>query len=118
VNGSQILAGTAAASAVAVNIGAVKVGGDWIASSISAGVAGTNGNFGESTDTIEAAGSKITSIAIGGTINGAAGSSAHFGFDATAIGSFSYDKVAVKPLAAPANIPLVPILGDVAIELA
>jgi hypothetical protein len=119
VTSSQILAGTSALSASAVNFGAVKVGGDWIASNLSAGVGGTMGNYGDSTDTQLALSSKITSIAIAGIISGAPGSQNHFGFDAETIGSFTYDGIKLKlPTTFPADpIPLAPILGDVAIEL-
>jgi len=115
---SQILAGTAMTSSGAVNIGLVKVGGDWIGSNLSAGVAGTSGDFGNATDTLKAASSRITSITIGGLILGSSGSMHHFGFDAEAIGSFTYNKIKLKlPTTFPANIPLTPITADVAIEL-
>jgi len=111
-------AGATASSMSPVNIGAVKVGGDWVASNLSAGVEGTSGNFGESTDTVEAASSKIASITIGGVINGnSSATTDHYGFDATAIGSFSFNKINLGTITAPATIPLAPILNDVAIEL-
>jgi hypothetical protein len=115
---SQILAGATAVSPNAVNIGAVKGGGDWVASNMSAGVEGTMGSYGDTTDTQLAASSKITSISIAGTIIGGATSMSHFGFDAESIGSFTYDGTKLKlPTTFPANIPLDPILNDVAIEL-
>jgi hypothetical protein len=118
VNGSQILAGAAAVSVSAVNIGAIKVGGDWIASNVSAGVRGSAGNFGEATDTLLAASSKITSISIAGIVSGSAGPNSHFGFDAETIGSFADHGTKLKlPTSTPANIPLDLILDDVAIEL-
>jgi hypothetical protein len=115
---SQILAGTDAVSANAVNIGAVKVGGDWIATNLSAGVGGTMGSYGDTTDTQLAATSKITSVSIAGIIVGGATSQSHFGFDAESIGSFTCNGIKLRlPTTFPANIPLDPILNDVAIEL-
>jgi hypothetical protein len=82
------------------SIGAVRIGLDWIASSIVAGVQTANGsmNFGTTTDT-EIGGTDdggedliatIASIVIGGQAQGSAnGNGAHYGFVAEEINSFS-----------------------------
>src|SRR5205814_1477886 len=80
-------------------IGPVKVGGDWIASNLVAGVqntASTNTSFGNGNDAAipdenPATIATITSISIGGYIYGtplSANSGDHFGFVAQKIGSF------------------------------
>lgn len=121
---SNILAGTHAASTATITVGAVKVKGDWIASNLSAGVEGSgssNSNYGEVTDTLVAADSSITSIAIGGTVQGAPSDpmdGIHYGFDAKQIGKFSYGKLTVSlPVTTPANIDLDPVSHTIAIEL-
>jgi hypothetical protein len=73
-------------------IGAIKVGGDWIASSVSAGVSAGGDGFGNANDTLIAAGSaiiaRIASIQIGGAVFGSVAAGDHFGFVAQQIGSF------------------------------
>jgi hypothetical protein len=77
-------------------IGAVTVGGDWVASTIVAGVHdGADDLFGTVDDAVIAGGtpgivSRITSIKIGGAAYGtpAASGADHFGFVAQQIGSF------------------------------
>ncbi|MGB8170205.1 MAG: hypothetical protein WCF18_22065, partial [Chthoniobacteraceae bacterium] len=74
-------------------IGTIKVGGDWIASSAVAGVKDTGLNdFGDGDDLLIAAGTAITAriaaIQIGGLVIGTAGAGDHFGFVAEQIGSF------------------------------
>jgi len=75
------------------SIGAVKVGGNWIASSIAAGVENTVfPNFGDANDSLigtPALVSKIASITIGGFVSGTVGGSDHFGFVAQEIGKLS-----------------------------
>lgn len=72
-------------------IGTVTVGGDWVASSIAAGVASTNGFFGDGDDTTVGGSttvvSRIASITIKGRAFGTVGGSDHFGFVAQEIGS-------------------------------
>ena len=78
-------------------IGAVKVGGDWIASSIAAGALTAAGNydltgFGNGDDALLPGGpvnivAKIASIVIKGEVRGTAGGGDHFGFVAQEIGS-------------------------------
>jgi hypothetical protein len=81
-------------------IGAVTVGGDWVASNLIAGAsnAGALAKFGDGSDVKIAGGndsgqtfSKIASIKIGGFVFGTpatANSGDHFGFVAESIGSF------------------------------
>jgi hypothetical protein len=99
VEWANILAGYDVSGA-AVNgqasIGAVKVGLDWIASNLVAGVqAGSAAGFGTGADTEigpEASPdrtAKIASITIGGAAMGTIGGAEHFGFVAEQIGSFS-----------------------------
>jgi hypothetical protein len=75
-------------------IGAVSVGGDWIASSLAAGAVGVNGFFGDNDD-LKIAGvkdvatisSKITSLTIGGQVMGNLLSGTdHFGIVAEQVG--------------------------------
>lgn len=80
------------------SIGAVKVGGDWIASNLVAGVKDTLGNgFGNADDAVvnlppgaatDAIIAKIASIRIGGIVAGTGLGTDHFGFVAQQIGSF------------------------------
>ena len=73
-------------------IGTIKVGGDWIASSASAGVTAGGDGFGNANDTLIAGGgaivAPIAAIQIGGIVIGTAGAGDHFGFVAEQIGSF------------------------------
>ena len=88
---AQILAGVDV-SGTAVNadaqIGAVTVGGDWVASSLAAGAVPGNGYFGDADDArLSGAGvkdeaglsSRIASVAIGGQALGTLGAGDHFG---------------------------------------
>ncbi len=84
-----------AASNGNAQIGAVKVGGDWISSSIVAGAQDTGAaGFGDAGDTlIPIAGggasiAKIASIVIGGQVVGTPGAGDRFGFVSHTIGSF------------------------------
>ena len=92
-------------------IGAVTVGGNWIASSIAAGVESTNGFFGDKDDTkitsnnpfnpvldYPDVASRIASITIKGRVSGTAGGADHFGFVAQEVGSLRIGGVLV-PLA-------------------
>ncbi len=95
---AHILAGVDV-NGVALNadaqIGAVSVGGDWIASSIAAGAVSGNGFFGD-TDDAKMSGpgvkddslvfSKITSLTIGGQVMGTVGGTDHFGIVAENVG--------------------------------
>ncbi len=85
-------------------IGAVKVGGDWIASSLLAGVTPRDGKVGDGGDLKADAAmrdhpdlhSKIASIVIGGQVLGEVGDlSKTFGFGAEEIGSFKVNGVAL-----------------------
>jgi hypothetical protein len=103
VERANIFAGTGPASFAGgtngnASIGAVQVGGDWIASSLVAGVKDTNGDgFGNADDAVvdvpagagaDATVAKIASIRIGGSVAGTALGTDHFGFVAQHIGSF------------------------------
>ena len=85
-------------------IGAVKVGGDWIASSLLAGVDPTEGRVGDGNDTKADLGmrdhpelfSKIASVVIGGQVIGNPNDpSKTYGFGAEEIGSFKVHGVAL-----------------------
>lgn len=117
-----------------VEIGPVKVGRDWIASNLVAGVqnfgadgdpggagpAADNVNFGDAADVPIGAGvaSRIASILIRGVVVGTATAGDHFGFSAVEIGSFkSLNFTApLTPGTSNGSIPLSPITGDVAIH--
>jgi hypothetical protein len=100
-----------------VQIGSVTVGGDWITSSISAGIDPKNGKLGDGDDQVITGKndpnilSKIGSIKIGGAVLGtpsSVSSSDSFGFEAEQISSVSIGGV-VLPLQAGAhndNFPL------------
>ena len=97
--------------------GAVRVGGDWIASSLVAGAenrgtgdasggtgtAADNVNFGDTHDIIAAGGlnpiSRIASITIKGIVAGSTATDDHFGFVAHAIGFFKAGRY-IAPLSA------------------
>ena len=103
------------------SIGPVKVGGDWIASSISAGVRdGGAPGFGTPGDTIIAGAtliSRIASISIKGAVIGTAADGDHFGFTAQQIGSFKAGPFkAALTAGTDAAIELSPHTGDVAIR--
>jgi hypothetical protein len=94
----SLMSGTPDAANGNAQIGAVKVGGDWIASSISAGVDSNGNGFGNANDSVidmpsgaatDAIVAKIASITIGGTVTGTASSGDHFGFVAQQIGAFT-----------------------------
>ncbi len=94
VNNSRILAGYDRfenASNGGAQIGMVNVTGDWLASSIAAGVLDTNGDgFGNSDDAAIAPStiiSKIAGIVITGNVTGTSGTGDHFGFVARQIDS-------------------------------
>lgn len=120
-------------------IGAVVVGGDWIASSLVAGVRnlgadGLVGGSGQNTDNIDFADgndvftaspgddatvfSTIASITIGGRVRGTVGSATdHFGFVAQRIGSFKLAGEAITlNVAAPSDVVEVSATGDVKVR--
>ena len=82
-------------------IGAVKVGGDWVASSIAAGITPGPGGYGTPVDFPNSSNpninSRIASITIKGTIFGTAGGNDHYGFVAREIGKFSAAGVTLTP---------------------
>jgi len=130
VERTQILAGSG--TDTNAQIGAVKLGGDWIMSSIAAGVynagaddaiggTGANAdqvNFGDSHDRLPAGSiARIASITIGGQVVGSAASGDHFGFVAGQIGSFKAAGVPVKLTAGKDGpIQLAPYTGDVTLH--
>jgi hypothetical protein len=99
VEQTWILAGVDAGG-VGVNgnaqIGAVTVGGDWIASNLESGCTSTNGTFGDANDAAIAGGtmSRIASIVVKGQVYGEVGTTHTFGFFAETIGSFKSGGVA------------------------
>ena len=119
VRDSQILAGYDAsgnAMNADVQIGAVKVLGQWVASDLVAGVhTGPDGSFATTDDTLVPGGnaivSKIASITISGAAFGTSGNLLDgFGFVAEEIGSVSIGK-AKLPLAKGARNDLTPVLA-------
>ena len=108
VEHAQILAGYNVVGLTANNgnaqIGAVTVGGDWIASDLIAGVkdAGLPG-FGDAGDvpSFGATGiARIASITISGLVEGTPAGGDQFGFESHTIGSFKAGGVAI-PIASP-----------------
>lgn len=112
VSMSDILAGATGTPASAT-IGKIDVGGNWLASDLSAGVKATNNKYGNTTDTVLSATSSIASIVIKGVLAGTADANDHFGFDARKIGSFSLGGFAVPLSTTPGATPLSPATGDV-----
>jgi hypothetical protein len=98
---------------VAVNphaqIGSVTVGGSWVGSSVSAGIAPVNAFFGDADDAppgmngTEAPVSRIASIVIGGAIHGTVAMGDHFGFVARQIVKFKVNGTALPLTAGPGN---------------
>jgi hypothetical protein len=84
-----------------VHVGAVNIGGDWIASNLSAGVdAGPDNLFGTLDDAVAPIGSptiyaRIASITVGGQIRGTLGGADHFGFVSQQIGSFKVGNTSI-----------------------
>ncbi len=98
-------------------IGAVTVGGDWVASDLIAGVRdGGAAGFGDAGDTIIGTGTiaKIASITIKGIVVGTPVAGDRFGFESHAIGSFKANGVTI-PIVSP--VALSPITGDVTLRL-
>lgn len=106
------------------SIGAVRVGGDWIATSLVAGVNDTNDNgFGNGDDQRIAGAtlvSRIASITIRGTVAGSAAAGDHFGFTAAQIGSFKAGGFTAKLKSLPADpkdiVEFSLITGDVTLR--
>jgi hypothetical protein len=115
VNNAQVLAGFNVGAFVVnadAQIGAVLVNGNWIASSLSAGVGpGPDGRFGTADDVLAAEGapdavsSRIASIVIKGIAIGTIGTGDDFGFVAQQIGSFKVG-AATFPLTTGTDNPL------------
>jgi hypothetical protein len=101
-------------------IGSVKVGGDWIASSLVAGAIDTNndgfGNADDSSGTGPVI-SKIAGIIISGKVVGTPQSGDHFGFESSQIGSFRSSGFVAPLTAATGQVfELSPATGDVTIR--
>ncbi|MBO0698392.1 MAG: hypothetical protein J2P46_08365, partial [Zavarzinella sp.] len=108
-------------------IGPVTVGGDWVASSLVAGVKNTasaNTNFGDGGDAIIGPGSpsitsRIASVVIGGQVLGTPselGPADHYGFCAQQIGKLSVGGVGVSLTPGADVIELSPLTRDVTIR--
>jgi hypothetical protein len=123
VSNAQILAGYDLALMPALEdttVGPVKVGGDWVASSIVSGVkAGADAKFGTSDDapigTAQPGLSRIASITIKGQVLGTTGAGDHFGFVAQSIGPLKIGSSTYTPGAIP--IELSGMTGDVTVRL-
>ncbi|MGB8169937.1 MAG: hypothetical protein WCF18_20710, partial [Chthoniobacteraceae bacterium] len=111
-----IIGGTPIGVNADAQIGAVAVGGDWIASNLVAGVQDDgdpmrDASFGDGNDQKITGGtnnlartSKIASITIKGTARGTIGGTDHFGFVAQEIGSFKIGTTAFPLVAGPASV--------------
>jgi hypothetical protein len=105
-------------------IGAVKIGGDWISSSLIVGASpGGDGLFGTADDAKlsgsvkdDAPISRVASVAIKGLVIGSGASGDHFGFVAEQIGSFRCLGFTAPLSAGTDFIELSPITGDVTIR--
>jgi hypothetical protein len=128
VERSTILAGfeNGTAKNADVQIGTVTVGGDWIASSIGAGVnPGTDAEFGTTDDAAIAASatyrdlptipSRIGAIAIKGMVLGTFGGSDDFGFAAQQVGAFTVGATKFPLTNGADNLP-VGVTGDVRVR--
>ncbi len=125
---AQILAGFAALNVLQnsdAQIGAVKIGGDWIASDLSASIqTGAGNRFGDANDIFVAAlndlaakQSRIASITIGGRVRGTAAGGDHFGFVAQQIGAFKLaGEVITLSALAPPDVVEVSATGDVTVR--
>ncbi|MGB8165974.1 MAG: hypothetical protein WCF18_00680, partial [Chthoniobacteraceae bacterium] len=125
---AQILAGFSALNVLQnsdAQIGAVKVGGDWIASDLTASIqTGAGNRFGDANDTflaalndIAAKQSRIASITIGGRVRGTPAGGDHFGFVAQQIGAFKLAGEAITLSAiAPPDVVEVSATGDVTVR--
>jgi hypothetical protein len=113
-------------------IGTVSVGRDWIASNLVAGVqnfgadgdpggagaAADNVNFGDAADVafVTAAGNRIASIILRGTVVGTAGGTDHFGFSTGQIGVFRSLNFSAALTPGTDRIELSPLTGDVTLR--
>jgi hypothetical protein len=107
-------------------IGAVSVGGDWIASTMESGGTSTDGFFGDANDAEYNGGtiSKIASIRIKGHVLGEPGTNQTFGFFAGQIGSFSYNGLTLAltpgahndPFAGPPAHPVGPSTSTINVD--
>jgi hypothetical protein len=98
-------------------IGAVNVGGNWIAGSIVAGVQdGGSPGFGDAGDTIIGGGTiaRIASIVVGGVIAGTDTPGDQFGFESRRIGSLMVQGERITIIS---PFPLAPLTGDVTLRL-
>jgi hypothetical protein len=110
VERADVLAGYLQNTAISgeAQIGAVTVGGDWIASNLVAGAkAGADGQFGTADDAPIGPGDpaipKIASVAVGGQVLGTVGGSDHFGFVSQQIGSFRVNGISLPMHPGPGN---------------
>jgi hypothetical protein len=108
-------------------IGAVTVGGDWVASSIAAGAFQGNDNFFGDADDVKFSGpgvndnsgvlSKIASVTIGGQVVGTAAAGDHFGIVAESVGAVTVGGTRLLLHPGPHNDDLsIGITGDFAVR--
>lgn len=99
-------------------VGPVRVGGDWVASSLASGVTSNNGLFGDADDAVWAGGtlSRIAGVWIGGVVIGSGTGGDHFGFVARQVGSFQAGGFTAPLKAGVDVIELSPNTGDVTIR--
>lgn len=100
-------------------LGAISIGGDFIASSIAAGVNRTDMHYADANDAVIANGtpalSRIAAITIKGQVLGSAAMGDHFGFIAQSIGAVKIGAFTYTPGTTP--IELSEISGDVTLRL-
>ena len=119
VDDALIVAGISG-TPTAITIGAIKVGGSWIQSSVTAGVTeGVSDNgYGNANDVLYATTSNIASIDIAGAVVGATSGDSTYGFDSQTIGSFKLDGFKIALPVGTGSVILSPETGgNVAIEL-
>ena len=102
-------------------IGTIKVGGDWIASSVSAGVGDGGDGFGNANDTLipgsGAIVARIAAIQIGGIVIGTGVAGDRFGFVSQQIGSFKSLGFSAPLTGAPLDVIQLPLVtADVTIR--
>jgi hypothetical protein len=104
------------------SVGAVSVGGDWLASSLVAGVRDVSGDgFGTADDAIingagDAIQARIDRVSIRGLVDGSGAPGDHHGFVAERIGSFRAGGIAAPLTVGTDVIELSPLTGDVTIR--
>jgi len=106
--GESLIISNLTDSAKAAEIGSITVGGNWVASSATAGFkdAAPSDGYGNAGDSLAALSGKIGSIIIHGEVIGATVAPMHTGFDAQSIGTFQMGSNVLKLGSTPVGITL------------